>query len=120
MEYSRKPCNDVPWFWISQNRRYVARYCQCVRISSSVSNRESGLGRYDVCLVPKNTNDIGIVMEFKSLRINSKRSLEEGLEMAISQVNKNLYDTELKSHGVKNIIKLALAFKGKEVLIKKC
>lgn len=83
-----------------------------------VSNRESGLGRYDVSLIPKDRSKIGIIMEFKSIRINSKMTLEEGLKKALNQVNKQLYDTELKALGVTNIIKLALAFKGKEVLIK--
>ena len=57
-------------------------------------------------------------MEFKSIRINSKDTLESAMEKAITQVNKKLYDTELKARGVKNIIKLALVFKGKEVLIR--
>lgn len=83
-----------------------------------VSNRESGLGRYDVCLIPKDTSQIGIIMEFKSITINSKMDLEKGMEKAIEQINKQLYDTELKTRGVDNIIKLALVFKGKEVLIK--
>ena len=38
--------------------------------------------------------------------------------MMFNQVNKKLYDTELKNRGIKNIIKLALVFKGKEVVIK--
>lgn len=82
-----------------------------------VSNRESGLGRYDVSIIPKDTQKPGIIMEFKSLRINSKRTLEDGMKVAKEQINKKLYDTELKNRGIKNIIKLALVFKGKEVLI---
>lgn len=56
-------------------------------------------------------------MKFKSITINSKMNLEKGMEKAIEQINKQLYDTELKTCGVENIIKIALVFKGKEVLI---
>ncbi|MEG2918187.1 MAG: AAA family ATPase, partial [Clostridium sp.] len=83
-----------------------------------ISNRESGLGRYDVSLIPKDITKIGLIMEFKSIRINSKDTLEGAMDKAITQVNKKLYDTELKARGVNNIIKLALVFKGKEVLIR--
>ena len=83
-----------------------------------VSNREWGLGRYDVSLIPKDLEKPGIIMEFKSIRINSKMTLEMGMEKAVAQVTKQLNDTGLKERGVKKIIKLAMAFKGKEVLIK--
>lgn len=86
-----------------------------------ISNRESGLGRYDVCLIPKNGKCYlkpGIIMEFKSIGINSKMTLEKGMDNAIDQINKKLYDTELISRGIENIIKIALVFKGKEVVIK--
>lgn len=82
-----------------------------------VSNRESGLGRYDVSLIPKDISKPGIIMEFKSIRVNSKVSLEDGMTNALNQINKKLYDTELKNRGVEKIIKLALVFKGKEVMI---
>lgn len=85
-----------------------------------VSNRESGLGRYDVSLIPKDVSKPGIIMEFKSIRINSKMTLEKGMDNALNQINKKLYDTELTNRGVSNIIKLALVFKGKEVLINQC
>lgn len=58
-------------------------------------------------------------MEFKSIRISSKVTLEEGMTNALNQINKKLYETELKSRGVTNIIKLALVFKGKKVMINK-
>ncbi|MGL4911790.1 MAG: PD-(D/E)XK nuclease domain-containing protein, partial [Romboutsia sp.] len=82
-----------------------------------LSNRESGLGRYDVCLVPKDISEPAIIMEFKSIRINSKITLEEGLNVALKQIDKKLYDTELINRGIDNIIKVALSFKGKEVMI---
>lgn len=82
-----------------------------------ISNRESGLGRYDVSLIPKYSEKLGIIMEFKSIKINSKMTLEKGVENAKRQINKKLYDTELKTRNIKKIIKIVLVFKGKEVLI---
>ncbi len=69
-------------------------------------------------LIPKDNTKPGIIMEFKSLRINSKKTLEDAMEKAIEQVNKKLYETELKNRGIDNIMKIAMVFKGKEVLIK--
>ena len=46
-----------------------------------VSNRESGLGRYDLSLIPKDNTKPGIIMEFKSIRINSKNTLEDGMKL---------------------------------------
>lgn len=65
-----------------------------------VSNRESGLGRYDVSLIPKDINRPGIIMEFKSIRMSSKYTIEDKIHEAINQVNKKLYDTELKNRGI--------------------
>ncbi|MEG2017875.1 MAG: hypothetical protein RR128_05375 [Clostridium sp.] len=53
-----------------------------VSLSSTIvilSNMESGLGRHDVTLIPKDSSKSGIIMEFKSLRINSKTTLEEAM-----------------------------------------
>ncbi|MEG2290707.1 MAG: PD-(D/E)XK nuclease domain-containing protein [Clostridium sp.] len=58
-----------------------------------ISNRESGLGRYDVSLIPKDITKIGLIMEFKSIRVNSKDTLESAMDKAIIQINKKLYDT---------------------------
>ena len=79
------------------------------------SNRESGLGRYDVCLIPKNRNKLGIIMEFK---ISDKESPSETLDKALAQIEEKKYATELEAVGIKNILKLAIAFKGKEVFYK--
>jgi hypothetical protein len=84
-----------------------------------LSNRESGIGRYDVMLIPKNINNNGIIIEFKSVRLSKNESLDELLDQALKQIVDKKYDTELKRKGVKNIIKWAIAFKGKEVKVGK-
>jgi hypothetical protein len=82
-----------------------------------LSNRESGIGRYDVMLIPKNINKNGIIIEFKSARLSKNESLDELLDQALKQIEDKKYDTELKRKGIKNIIKWAIAFKGKEVRV---
>ena len=83
-----------------------------------ISNRESGLGRYDVSLIPKDTSKIGYIIEFKRLRRNYKKTIEEALDDALNQIEKQKYDVELLDRGITNIKKLAIVFKGKEVFIK--
>lgn len=82
------------------------------------SNRESGLGRYDVMLIPKNPNDLGIVMEFKKIGRFEKSTLEAAVESALKQIEGRHYAQELIDRGVKRILYLGFAFEGKEVLIR--
>ncbi len=82
------------------------------------SNRESGLGRYDVMLIPKNVNDLGIIMEFKKVGRFEKIGLEEAVTSALKQIEDKHYAQELLDRGVKHILYLGLAFEGKQVLIR--
>ncbi len=79
------------------------------------SNRESGLGRYDVCLFPKQSDKLGIVLEFKKAKEGEDLSLLA--DSAIAQIEKLKYMTELKSRGVQKILTLGMAFHGKNVHI---
>ncbi len=81
------------------------------------SNRESGLGRYDVTLFPKNSNDLGIVMEFKKVERSDKVGLKAAANSAIQQIKKKKYAQELLDRGIKRILYLGFAFKGKKVFI---
>ena len=81
------------------------------------SNKESGYGRYDVMIIPKDTSKIGIIIEFKKINNLSKETIEEGTLKALKQIEENRYETELSKKGIKDIIKLAIVFKGKEVKI---
>jgi hypothetical protein len=83
------------------------------------SNRELGIGRYDIMLIPKNINNDGIIIEFKSVRLSKDESIDELLNQALNQIETKKYDTELKKRGIKNIIKWGIAFKGKEVKVGK-
>lgn len=79
------------------------------------SNRESGDGRFDLVLEPKNSNLPGIIMEFKA--VNKEESLSKSAEKALSQINEKHYDTELINRGIKDIAKYGIAFSGKNVEI---
>ncbi len=81
------------------------------------SNRESGLGRYDICLLPKDTSQKGIVIELKTPAIGSKETLDDCIAAARIQVLDKRYDTELSVQGVTDILRLALAVEGKEVRV---
>ena len=77
------------------------------------SNEESGLGRYDVMLIPKDTAKLGIVLEFKVAK--SDLDLEESAKEALEQIHKKDYATKLNQQGILNILKIGLAFSGKKV-----
>jgi hypothetical protein len=80
------------------------------------SNRETGAGRCDVWLIPKDRSKPGIIIEFKVFEKEDK-DLETAAQLALAQIEERKYDTELRSRGIKNIIKLAIVFDKKDVLI---
>jgi len=82
------------------------------------SNRESGFGRYDVMLIPKDKNGLGIIMEFKKIRPHEKIDLEKAVTLALKQIEDKHYAQDLLDAGVTNILYLGLAFEGKNVLIR--
>lgn len=83
------------------------------------SNRESGFGRYDVMLTPKQPGDPGIILEFKVYNPHKETSLEETVQAARSQIEEKKYEQTLLALGIKKerIRKYGFAFRGKEVLI---
>lgn len=84
------------------------------------SNRESGFGRYDVVMEPKNRTDNAIVMEFKVRDSREEASLEDTADAALKQIKDQQYETTLKDGGIseERIKRYGFAFEGKEVLIK--
>ena len=83
------------------------------------SNRESGLGRYDVMLKPLHQEDDGIILEFKIFNPKKEADLEETVQAALRQIEEKKYEQELLDCGIgrERIRKYGLAFEGKEVLI---
>ena len=79
------------------------------------SNRESGIGRYDIMLEPKDKNGNSFIMEFKVYKEDKEKDIEETIENAKKQIEEKGYETNLKERGFENITKMVYAFKGKEV-----
>ncbi|MBS0626777.1 MAG: AAA family ATPase, partial [Verrucomicrobia bacterium] len=80
------------------------------------SNKESGFGRYDVCLVPKNPENLGVVIEFKKVR--GKETLQKTADLALEQIAEKKYVSELHSRGITRVLTLGIAFQGKKILVK--
>ena len=79
------------------------------------SNRESGLGRYDIMLEPKDKNGNSFIMEFKVHKPEKEKDIEETIANAKKQIEEKQYEESLKERGFTNITKMVFAFKGKEV-----
>ncbi|MDQ1351960.1 MAG: hypothetical protein QG657_2266 [Acidobacteriota bacterium] len=82
------------------------------------SNRESGYGRYDIMIIPKNRAQIGYVIEFKSVDKDDNETVDTALEKALAQIEAKKYETELVERGIQHIKKLAIVFSGKEVFVR--
>ena len=79
------------------------------------SNIESGLGRYDFVIEPKNKAKRAYIMEFKST--DNIEKLEEISKEALEQIENKKYDVSLKQNGVKDITYMGIAFCGKQIKI---
>ena len=79
------------------------------------SNIESGLGRYDFLIEPKNKSKRAFIMEFKST--DSVEKLEEVSKEALKQIEDKKYDVSLKQNGIKEITYIGIAFCGKQIKI---
>ena len=81
------------------------------------SNRESGIGRYDIMLEPKDKNANSLIMEFKVLEKDEEKTLEDTIENAKRQIEEKKYEENLREKGFTNITKMVFAFSGKQVKI---
>ncbi len=81
------------------------------------SNRESGDGRYDISLTPRDAKYPGIIMELKWSKNLNNTELESLAWDALDQIIEKGYDTEMREEGITNIIEFGIAFSGKNVNI---
>lgn len=84
------------------------------------SNRESGFGRYDVMLEPKNPEmDDAIILEFKVYDPDGEETLKDTVQEALEQIERKQYAAQLVSRGIpkEHIRSYGFAFRGKHVLI---
>ena len=86
------------------------------------SNRESGYGRYDVVLEPKNKQDVAVIMEFKvyDKEYDEENDLSDTAANALIQIEEKQYAADLMAQGIpkEHILKYGFAFQGKKCLIR--
>jgi hypothetical protein len=82
------------------------------------SNRESGYGRYDIMIFPKDRTKLGIIMEFKIAESGTDHDLDQAIQQAFSQIQSKNYESELKSAGIAKILTIAAVFYKKNCRIK--
>ena len=80
------------------------------------SNRESGYGRFDIAIFPKDTSKSGVLMEFKAA--DSEAQLENKAKEALRQIEEKQYGTEFEKREISKVWKYGIAFYGKQVYVK--
>lgn len=81
------------------------------------SNRESGDGRYDICMFPRGERYPDIIMEFKWKKNLGKDALGKLADEALAQISDRRYDVQMARDGIKSILKIGIAFSGKSVCV---
>jgi hypothetical protein len=79
------------------------------------SNRESGLGRYDIMLIPKDVKELGIVLELKLKE--DDETLQEAAAKALVQIDAKQYTEELRTHRIIQALKIGIGFIGKTFVL---
>ncbi|MGL5357435.1 MAG: AAA family ATPase, partial [Cetobacterium sp.] len=77
------------------------------------SNREEGLGRYDLALEPKDKNGIGYIFEFKVAASTSESDLDRAGAAALEQIDTKVYEHGLRERGIERIVKIGMVFSSK-------
>ena len=92
-----------------------------VNISSDYeieSNRESGYGRYDIAIIPKDVTRLGIIMELKKVDDFYEETKDKALAAALEQLEEMEYEAGLRKRGITDILVLAVTFDGKRVWVR--
>ena len=81
------------------------------------SNRESGFGRYDIMIIPRHKNQLGIVIEFKKVLALRKETLEIAAQRALEQIKEKNYKQEFIDLGIAKVQGIGVAFQGKQIFV---
>ena len=81
------------------------------------SNLESGYGRYDVLMIPRNPSAAGFIFEFKKINSSTDKNAKTALQNALQQIKDRQYATELREHSVKQIWGIGVVVDGKQVWV---
>jgi hypothetical protein len=79
------------------------------------SEKESGYGRYDISIIPKDKTKKAIIMELKTIDEFEEETKDMALESAVKQINERKYETAILKTGINDILKLGVVFDGKRV-----
>ena len=83
------------------------------------SNRESARGRYDIAVIPNDSQALGLLFELKSIKeTTSNATLIKQAQKALQQIDDKNYVAEFKQRGICKVLKVALVFKGKDFYLK--
>ena len=83
------------------------------------SNRESGRGRYDIAVIPNDSQALGLLFELKNIKKTaSNATLIKQTKKALQQIDDKNYVAEFKQRGIRKVLKIALVFKGKDFQLK--
>ena len=84
-----------------------------------VSNRESGMGRYDIAMYPLQKDLDAFILEFKVMNEKKEKEIEDTASNALLQIEEKAYETDLLAAGIprEKIYKLGIAFAGKNALV---
>lgn len=109
--------SNVSYYDVGQEEKYYHNLVLGMVLSLSKeyeihSNVESGYGRYDIALEPREKTKAGFVFECKLAK--SEEELERKAEEALQQIAEKKYEVVLQERGISKIISLGLAFYGKK------
>jgi len=82
------------------------------------SNRESGFGRYDIAIIPKDITKKAIIMELNRIDEYEEETKEQALDSALKQIEDKNYEAAIRERGCTDILKMAVTFDGKRVWVK--
>ena len=83
------------------------------------SNRESGKGRYDIAVIPRDPQALGLLFELKSVEeTTTDAKLAKQAQKALQQIDDKNYVAEFRQRGIHKVLKIALVFKGKDFQLK--
>jgi hypothetical protein len=83
------------------------------------SEKESGYGRYDISVIPKDKSKKAIIMELKTIDEFENETKDMALESALKQINERKYEAAVLKRGIKDILKIGVVFDGKRVWAEK-
>ncbi len=118
MEYMKK---SISYFDTSSESFYHGLVLGLMAMLDSrykiLSNRESGEGRYDIALIPTDTNYPAFIMELKWKNNLDDKSLNELAKKALKQIDDKHYENEILNECKDKIVKIGIAFSGKDVVL---